>query len=224
VLLGAARAASAQAAAAPAAPATPAAAPALDTGARIDSASASAQRAALVASAVGDRIAINVWREPELSDSLTVDERGEIVVPRLGPFRVAGRTISGLQDTLRTRLSQYLRNPAIRVTVFRRIGVQGEVRAPSLYFVDVTMTLREVIALAGGLNEAGNPNDIVVVREGERIKLGKWRAGGPISTELRSGDQIVVGRRSWLSLNALAAVSAVALLFSVIVQVSSQSK
>jgi protein involved in polysaccharide export with SLBB domain len=108
---------------------------------------------------------------------------------------VAGRTISGLQDTLRTRLSQYLRNPAIRVTVFRRIGVQGEVRAPSLYFVDVTMTLREVIALAGGLNEAGNPNDIVVVREGERIKLGKWRAGGPISTELRSAVAQRAGRR-----------------------------
>jgi polysaccharide export outer membrane protein len=185
-----------------------------------DSTAAAAQRAARVAIAVGDRVAINVWREPWFSDStLVVDERGDVVLARVGTVRVAGRSIADVQDTLRLRFAEYLRNPSVRVTVFRRIGVQGEVKEPNLYYVDVTMTLREVLALAGGVAENGNPNDIVIVREGRQIALGQWRRGGPLSAELQSGDQIVVGRRSWLSRNALAVVSTAGLVLSVLLPV-----
>lgn len=190
-----------------------------DSVVRGDSAAAAAQRAASVPISVGDRVRVKVWREPAFSDSVTVDQRGEIVLPRIGPMRVAGRTISTLQDTLRTRYAEWLREPDVTVTVYRRVGVQGEVRAPSLYYVDVTMTLREVLALAGGITESGNTDDVSIVREGRTLKLGKWRAGGPLSAELRSGDQVVVGRRSWLSRNALAAVSTLGLVVSVAVQV-----
>jgi polysaccharide export outer membrane protein len=190
-----------------------------------DSASAAAaQRAANVPIAVGDRVRVKVWREPAFSDSVTVDQRGEVVLPRVGPMRVAGRTISTLQDTLRSRYAEWLRDPTVTVTVYRRVGVQGEVRAPSLYYVDVTMTLREVLAQAGGITEAGNTDDVSIVRDGRTMKLGKWRAGGPLSAELRSGDQVVVGRRSWLSRNALAAVSTLGLVVSVAVQVYNSSR
>lgn len=180
-----------------------------------DSAAAAALRAANVAIAVGDRVRVKVWREPAFSDSLTVDERGVIVLPRLGPLLVAGRTIGSLQDTLRTRFEVYLRDPALTVTVYRRVGLQGEVRVPNLYYVDATMSLREVLAMAGGITEAGNPDDVAIVRDGRARRLGRWRDGGPLSAELRSGDQILVGRRSWLSRNALAAVSTLGLVVSV---------
>lgn len=184
-----------------------------------DSTAAAARRAAAVAIAVGDRIRVKVWREPTLSDEFTVDERGDVILPRLGITKVAGRTIAAMQDTLRMRYAEYLRNPSVSVTVFRRVGVQGEVRAPNLYYVDATMTLREVLAQAGGITEIGNPNDVVIVRNGQQVALGRWQRGGPLSAELRSGDQVVVGRRSWLSRNALAVVSTLGLVVSVALSV-----
>ena len=184
-----------------------------------DSAAVAARRAAQVAIAVGDRVTVRVWREPAFSDSLTVDDRGEVVLPRLGPMHVAGRTIASLQDTLRSRFAEYLRNPSVEVTVYRRIGVQGEVKKPNLYFVDATMTLREVLALAGGITENGNPNHVVIVRGGQSIRVGDWSAGEATSADLRSGDQVVVGQRSWLARNSLAVVSTAGLVLSVLLPV-----
>jgi protein involved in polysaccharide export with SLBB domain len=184
-----------------------------------DTLAAGALRAAQVAIAIGDRVTVRVWREPSFSDSLTVDDRGEVVLPRLGPMRVAGRTIASLQDTLRMRFAEYLRNPSVQVTVYRRVGVQGEVQKPNLYFVDATMSLREVLALAGGITENGSRNGIVIVRDGKQMRLGKWNEGGPLTADLRSGDQIVVGTRSWLSRNSLAVVSTAGLVLSVLLPV-----
>jgi polysaccharide export outer membrane protein len=184
----------------------------------VDAAEA-ARRAASVPVAVGDRVYVRVWREREFSDSVTVDERGEVVLPRLGAVPVAGRPIGSLQPWLTREYAQWLRDPVVGVTVLRRVGVQGEVRAPALYFVDATKSLREVLAEAGGITEAGDPNDVVIVRGGQRVPLGRWNAGGPLAADLRSGDQVIVGRRNWVARNALATVSTLGFVVSVAVQV-----
>jgi polysaccharide export outer membrane protein len=178
-----------------------------------------AGRAATVPVAIGDRVRVKVWREPQYSDEFTVDVNGSIALPRLGQVRVAGLTLGPLQDTVRVRFAEYLRDPVVTVTVLRRVGLQGEVRAPGLYFVEPTTTLRDVIAQGGGLTEAANPSQVDVVREGRQLSLVGRRGKAASVTDLRSGDAIVVGRRSWLSRNALAVVSTLGLVVSVGVQV-----
>ncbi|TMG78971.1 MAG: hypothetical protein E6H78_20810, partial [Betaproteobacteria bacterium] len=59
----------------------------------------------------GDRIALHFLRERELSESLTVNERGEAAFPKLGVIRVDSMTIAQLQDTLRARYAEYMRMP-----------------------------------------------------------------------------------------------------------------
>ncbi len=167
----------------------------------------------------GDRIALKVWREKELSDTLTVDENAMLVLPRLGPFSVARQTVGSLQDSLRARYAEYLRNPSIEVTVLRRIGVHGEVKKPGLYWVDVTVTLRDVIALAGGLTDIGSTHKVRIMRGSESRRIADWEAGGARAADLRSGDQVVVGRTSWLSRNMLSAVTAAGIMTSIIVTV-----
>ncbi len=183
------------------------------------SAAEEAERAASVSVAVGDRVRVKVWREPQYSDELTVDAAGEIVLPRLGPIRVTGMRIGVLQDSVRGRYAEYLRDPVVTVTVLRRVGLQGEVRAPGLYYVDPTTTLRDVIAQGGGLTEAANAGRVEVVREGRQLSLNGNAGARTAVGELQSGDAIVVGRRSWLSRNALAVVSTLGLVVSVGVQV-----
>lgn len=154
----------------------------------------------------GDQVAVRVWREPEMSDTLTVDERGEVVLPRIGLMRVDQQSAAALRDTLRERYAQYLRNPAVDVTVLRRIAVYGDVRRPDLYLVDLTMTLQDVLARAGGVNELGSRSKIYIVRGGQQLKLDPKQQSSLVAAELLSGDQIVVGRRSWFALNSLPAI------------------
>jgi protein involved in polysaccharide export with SLBB domain len=139
-----------------------------------------------------------------------VDERGEITLPRLGRIRVIDHSADVLQESLRKEFSAFLRNPSVEVVVLRRIGVHGEVRRPQLYMVDLTMTVRDVIALAGGVLETGNPNRVTIVRGGEEIRLDREEIASFATAELRSGDQVVVGRRNWFALNPIAAITTAA--------------
>ena len=150
----------------------------------------------------GDRIRIQIWREPELSGTFHVDERGDIVLPKLGPVSVLGLGPAQARERIQDRYSAFLRNPSVEVMVLRRIGVHGEVKAPTLYWLDVTMSVRDAIAVAGGITPSGNPEEISIVREGRTIELQGGETAALVESGLRSGDQIVVDRRSWIALNA----------------------
>lgn len=150
----------------------------------------------------GDRVQLDIWREDELSGEYSVDERGEVVLPMLGVVRVDHLQPGELRDTLREEYGEYLRNPSIEVTVLRRIGVHGEVKQPSLYWVDLTMTLRDAIAMAGGMTVPADPDEIVIVRGTDRIEFDEAGSATVLTADLHSGDQVVVGRKSWIVLNA----------------------
>jgi protein involved in polysaccharide export with SLBB domain len=166
-----------------------------------------ARRAAVALVRPGDRIELQFRRDRELNSSVTVSERGEAVFPKLGTLDVGRMTIGGLQDTLRTRYAEFLRSPELEVSVLRRVVVLGEVRAPNVFMVDVTTTVRDAIARAGGLLETANRKKVSIVRGDQSLPVRDWdRQQGP-STDLQSGDQIIVGRKSWLVLNALPVIS-----------------
>ncbi len=156
----------------------------------------------------GDQVALRIDREPEMSGVFTVSENGEVVLPRLGSVRVGDRDPAELQDALRTDFAKYLRNPAIEVTVLRRVAVSGEVRKPDLYMVDLTLTLRDVIAKAGGFTEEANSDKVVLVRGEERRTVAEEDFSLP-AAELRSGDQIVVARKSRFAQNPFGEVGTV---------------
>jgi protein involved in polysaccharide export with SLBB domain len=157
----------------------------------------------------GDRIALRIWNEPEMSGDFTISDRGEVVLPRLGSVPVTGRPIGALQDSLRQAYAVFLRNPSVEVIVLRRVGVQGEVRTPGNYMVDLTLTLPEILTMAGGLTEAANPNHVVLLRGGERIRYGRKNQSEFLAAELRSGDQVIVRPRSVWARNPLAMIGGI---------------
>lgn len=166
-----------------------------------------ARRAARDRLRPGDRIELQFRRDRELNSSVSVNERGEAVFPKLGTLDVAHVTIAGLQDTLRARYSEFLRSPELEVTVLRRVVVNGEVRMPNVYMLDVSSSVRDAIARAGGLLETGNRKNVTIIRGDRSTKVKDWeRSQGP-ETDLQSGDQIIVGRKNWLVLNALPVIS-----------------
>lgn len=164
----------------------------------------------------GDRIGVRIWSDNVSADTVQVDSRGEIVLPRLGSVEVGGLLPDSVIGLLRRSYRDYLRDPAIEVTVLRRIGVQGEVRLPGLYWVDPTVTLGEVIAMAGGMSVIADADEIEVLRGDEALDVESGPGSYIPPVPLVSGDQVVVGRKSWFVLNASSLLSVGVSLLSII--------
>jgi len=149
----------------------------------------------------GDVIKVWVWRETDYSGEFPVDARGRVVLPLLGEIAVRGRTAETLSDSLRTAYRVYLKNPSIEITVLRRIAVSGEVAKPGLYPADATISIGELISLAGGVTSSGNQKKIQLLRDG-RVIVSALGPGTVLQrSPVQSGDQVFVPQRSWVSRN-----------------------
>lgn len=147
--------------------------------------------------AVGDRVVVRVWPEVKLSDTVVVDERGEINLKHVGSIGVLAFDYDRLRDTLRARYATFLRSPVIDVIAFRRVTVNGAVAKPDVYMIDQTSTIRDVIARAGGVAPNGDMHKVEILRGSERIPAKSWDNPDAVVEQLRSGDVILVGRRPW---------------------------
>jgi protein involved in polysaccharide export with SLBB domain len=147
--------------------------------------------------AVGDRVIVRVWPEIKLSDTVVVDERGEINLRHVGSIGVLALDYDRLRDTLRARYATFLRGPVIDVIAFRRVTVNGAVNKPDVYMIDQTSTIRDVIARAGGVAPNGDAHKVEILRGAERIRAQSWDKPDAVVEQLRSGDVILVGRRPW---------------------------
>ncbi len=155
----------------------------------------------------GDRIEIRAWTAREMDGHYDVDEQGAVILPRLGRVAVAGLTAFEVRDSLQASYEEFLRGTTVEVRVLRRIGVGGEVRVPALYWADSTISLRDAIAMAGGLSPNGDPRRILLLRSGARVTIDLEAVSSDLPTALLSGDQVVVPLRSWLSRNTPLVVS-----------------
>jgi polysaccharide export outer membrane protein len=171
--------------------------------ARAQSAGELATRASAMRPMPGDKVAVRVYGDPTLSDQATVDEKGRVTLPRIGTLQADAVSIAALRDTVRARMLTILKDPAIEVTVLRRIVVSGEVARPGVYYADLTTSLGELVAMSGGLRETGASGKVYLLRGTQRRHLPNWQGDQSPSADLQSGDQILVGRKSWLELNII---------------------
>jgi polysaccharide export outer membrane protein len=157
----------------------------------------------------GDLVRLTVYRETDLNGEYLVDENGMATLPLIGRQRLAGLGFDALREHLILEYQKHLRNPSITVTPLRRVNVLGEVQRPNLYAVDPTVSLVGAVAMAGGATPEGDLRRIRVIRGGQVIRNRVGEAETLTALDIRSGDQIVVDRRSWMDRNSAAVVSAI---------------
>ena len=146
----------------------------------------------------GDVVRLRVWREPDLTGDFAVDETGSVVLPKIGPIHVTSDSPTLVKSQIVASYAKFLNHTAIDVTFLRRIQVLGEVRQPGIYPVDPTMTISDVLAVAGGTTRDGDPDHLELKRDGKRLYgtvSGKSLIG---DSRVRSGDQIFVPEKSFL--------------------------
>ena len=137
-----------------------------------------------------------------MSGDVAVDEQGVATLPRLGPLRVANLPADSLKRLLVSSYARYLRDPAVDITVLRRITVLGAVRTPNVYHVEPTMTVADALALAGGAAPNGKVDEVELRRRDRGAAVKLTRGTRLADTPIRSGDELYVPQRSWFSRNA----------------------
>ena len=149
----------------------------------------------------GDVVRLRIWREPDLSGDFAVDETGVVVLPKVGPLQVTSEDPRSLKTRLINAYGAYLNQVSIDVVLLRRVQVVGAVRSPGLYQVDPTMVLSDLLALAGGPTSQGNLKGVRLLRNGQKIRDGLSPSDSVGTTSIRSGDQVYVPEKSWVSRN-----------------------
>jgi polysaccharide export outer membrane protein len=147
----------------------------------------------------GDIVRIVVWGHEDLSGQFQVNEDGALQYPLLGDIDIRGLTVAQLRGRLRSGLENLFTAPFVTITPLFRIAVLGEVRTPGLYTVDPTLSVLDIVAMAGGPTPSGNLNQIRLLRSGAetRVSFEQQMARAQTLQEVgvRSGDEIVVPRR-----------------------------
>lgn len=156
----------------------------------------------------GDQIRITVWRKPEMSCDCTVAGNGTVIHPLYREVAVAGVSLNVVEERLRAYLTRYEQNPQFVIEPLVKIVVGGEVRTPNIYSVPPETTISQAIALAGGTTERGQLHKVKVIRDRQEIRLDITRPDSDTAMlQIRSGDQILVGRRGSSPLELIAPIS-----------------
>jgi polysaccharide export outer membrane protein len=157
------------------------------------------QAASGYALAPGDLVRIHVWGREEYSGQFQVDEEGKLHYPMLGEIDTGELTVAQLRDTLRTGLERLFSNPFVTITPLFRVAVLGHVRSPGLYTVDPTLSVLDLVALAGGPTPAANTDKITVYRSGAASYVNyedeALRGRTLAEVGVRSGDEVMVPRK-----------------------------
>jgi polysaccharide export outer membrane protein len=118
----------------------------------------------------GDVLAINVWKESDISRVVPVRSDGKISLPLIGEIQAGGRTPGELETELRTRLKDFVSEPEVTVIVqeikSQKFNVMGMVMKPGSYTLVKPMTVLDAIAQAGGFRDFAKQKDVYVLRRG----------------------------------------------------------
>ncbi len=106
--------------------------------------------------AIGNLLEISLFGEEELEvEQAVVATDGNIYYSLLPPMRAEGKTLQELIKDLEHELARYYKNPLVAVNPrffpSHNFKILGRVRYPGLYMLNYPMTLRDALALAGGL-------------------------------------------------------------------------
>jgi len=125
-----------------------------------------------------DVLAVNVWKEPEISRSVPVRSDGKISLPLIGEVQASGQTPKQLEVEIASKLQNYIAEPDVTVIVqeikSQRFNILGQVARPGSYLLTNSMTVLDAIAMSGGFRDFAKQKSIYVLRAasgGEQVRL-----------------------------------------------------
>lgn len=154
---------------------------------------------------LGDTVQVRLWGAFVYDGTLTVDPKGNIFLPNVGPLKVAGITNGQLNTLVTKRVKEvYQANVNVYASLLQaqpvKVFVTGYVRTPGLYGGVASDSLLSYLNKAGGVDsERGSYVDITIKR-GQKVRshvnLYDFLLNGSLGlSQFAEGDTIVVGPR-----------------------------
>jgi polysaccharide biosynthesis/export protein len=157
-----------------------------------------------------DAVNVVVWRNPEISTTVTVRPDGKITGHLFEDLPALGKDPSTLARDIEKALSKYIRDPVVTVIVTQFVGpypeqirVIGEAAKPQSLSYRQGMTLLDLMIAVGGLTDFadGNKASIMRISEGGKqysVRLRDLVKRGDISAnvDIKPGDILLIPQ-SW---------------------------
>lgn len=154
---------------------------------------------------LGDTLQVRMWGAFNFEGALTVDPKGNVFLPNVGPLQVTGVTNAQLNNLVAAKIKEvYQSNVNVYASLLQaqpvKVFVTGYVRNPGLYGGVSSDSLLSYLSKAGGVDsERGSYVDITVKR-GNRVRsqvnLYDFLLDGQLSlSQFIDGDTIIVGPR-----------------------------
>lgn len=152
----------------------------------------------------GDELEVSVWGEESLQKVVLIRPDGGFSYPLAGDLVAAGRSVGEIRAELTERLSKYIPNSVVTVTVTgiggNMIYIIGQVKAPGSYVMNPRVDVMQALSMAGGTTAFADLNDIKILRRteaGQRVLAFHYNevARGKNLEQnilLQSGDVVVV--------------------------------
>jgi polysaccharide biosynthesis/export protein len=116
-----------------------------------------------------DLLAINVWKEPDISRAIPVRSDGRISLPLVGEVQAAGRTPLQLEEEITSKLRNYIAEPEVTVMVqeihSQKFNILGQVVKPGSYALELAPTALDAIATAGGFKDFAKQKSVYILRQ-----------------------------------------------------------
>jgi protein involved in polysaccharide export with SLBB domain len=149
----------------------------------------------------GDEVRLQVWGAVDLGGSFTIDRNGQVSVPRVGTFPLAGVAVRDLEGVLRVQVGKLLNNFGLSASLGRlrsmQVYVVGQARMPGTLQISSLATLVSAVFASGGPTANGSMRNIQLSRAGKivtTLDLYDFISRGDKSRDmaLQSGDVIVI--------------------------------
>jgi len=151
-----------------------------------------------------DVLVVSVWKDEHLTKEVVVRPDGSFSFPLVGDVQAEDRTVEEIRADLVKRLTKYIPNPNVSVSVMKvlsyKVYVVGRVNKPGEYLIGHYTDVLQALSLAGGLTPFAAENDIKVIRriKGKQqtfpFRYGDVRKGNDLEQNilLQRGDVVMV--------------------------------
>jgi polysaccharide biosynthesis/export protein len=120
----------------------------------------------------GDEVKILMWGRVNAQHNLVVDRNGNITVPQIGPFHIAGMTFEQMAGYL-VKQSEQIVGANIDITMGTLksipIFILGDAKRPGAYTVGSFATVTDALLIAGGPSEIGSMRNVQLRRKDKII-------------------------------------------------------
>ena len=151
----------------------------------------------------GDQILVRVWGAIDVNHSAMVDRDGQLTIPTVGTFPVAGVRARNLDQFLTAEIGKFYKNFNLSATLGKLSGVNifvaGQALVPGMHTVSSTSTLASVVFSVAQPGVNGSFRNVQLKRGGETVAtfdLYDLLRKGELNNDrkLRAGDVVFVGQ------------------------------